>query len=191
VTINTRVGGGVNAKDSLPTSTRTGYYLRKLLREDVSLDPVTGTSKKHYDVHMRFTEIFLIYAEAANEAWGPDGMGTNGFSARNVIAAIRKRAGLKQPDNYLTSITTKEDMRKLIRNERRLELCFEGFRFWDLRRWKANLTETAKGININKTSTSFTIVDVESRTYNDFMFYGPLPEKEIVKFNALVQNEGW
>jgi hypothetical protein len=45
--------------------------------------------------------MFLNYAEAANEAWGPDGMGTYAFSARNVIAAIRKRAGLTQPDNYL------------------------------------------------------------------------------------------
>jgi len=191
-TIKTGVGGGVNAKDSLQTSTRTGYYLRKLLREDVNMDPVSISTKKHYEVHMRYTEIFLIYAEAANEAWGPDGTGANGFSSRNVIAAIRKRAGITQPDNYLASITTKEAMRDLIRNERRLELCFEGFRFWDLRRWKADLTEAAKGININKNNTSFTVVDVESRTYNnDFMHYGPLPEREIVKFNALIQNEGW
>ena len=44
-------------------------------------------------------------------------------------------------------MTHKEKMRELIRNERRIELCFEGFRFWDLRRWKANLTEEAKGIH--------------------------------------------
>ena len=192
VTIKTGVGGGVNAKDSLQTSTRTGYYLRKLLREDVNMDPVSISTKQHYEVHMRYTEIFLIYAEAANEAWGPNGTGANGFSARDAIAAIRKRAGISQPDNYLASITTKEAMRELIRNERRLELCFEGFRFWDLRRWKADLTKAAKGININKTNTNFTVVDVESRAYNnDFMHYGPLPEKEIIKFNALIQNKGW
>lgn len=188
-TIKTGFGGGVNAKDSIQTSTRTGYYLRKMLREDVNLNPSSTTSKNHYAVYMRYTEIFLIYAEAANEAWGPDGTGTNGFSARNVIAAIRKRAGISQPDKYLASISTKEDMRKLIRNERRLELCFEGFRFWDLRRWKADLTETAKGININ--NTNFSVVDVESRLYKDYMYYGPVPETEIVKFNALIQNEGW
>jgi hypothetical protein len=191
-TIITGVGGGTNSKDSIQTSTRTGYYLRKLLREDVNLNPVSQVTKKHYDVHMRYTEIFLIYAEAANEAWGPDGTGSNGFSARTVIAAIRKRAGISQPDKYLTSITSKDEMRLLIRNERRLELCFEGFRFWDLRRWKADLTETAKGININKTNTSFTAVDVEARKFNNsFMHYGPVPYVETVKFNSLIQNKGW
>ncbi len=188
--IKTGVGGGNNAKDSLQTSTRTGYYLRKLLREDVNLNPTAVTTKNHYEVHIRYTELYLSYAEAANEAWGPDGTGTNGFSARNVIAAIRKRAGLTQPDNYLASITTKDDMRTLIRNERRLELCFEGFRFWDLRRWKANLTEPAKGVNIS--GATYTVVDVEPRVYkNEYMYAGPLPAREVVKYNALIQNKGW
>lgn len=188
--INTGLGGGSNAKDSIQTSTRTGYYLKKLLREDVNLNPASPSTKKHYEVYMRFTELFLIYAEAANEAWGPDGIGTNGLSARSAIAALRIRAGIAQPDNYLASISTKEDMRNLIRNERRIELCFEGFRFWDLRRWKSDLTETAKGINITK--TSFTVVDVEQRLYNnDFMHYGPIPEREFLKYNSLIQNKGW
>jgi len=189
-TIKTGVGGGINAKDSISTSTRTGYYLRKLLREDVNLDPVSIAGKNHYETHMRYTELFLIYAEAANEAWGPDGMGSHSYSARNVIAAIRKRAGITQPDAYLASITTKEDMRALIRNERRLELCFEGFRFWDLRRWKANLTEAAKGIDIN--NTTMNVVNVEAREYdNTYMYYGPVLETEMVKFDQLIQNAGW
>lgn len=188
--INTGVGGGINAKDSILKSTRTGYYLRKFMRDDVNLDPVSLVSKNHYNTHMRYTEVFLIYAEAANEAWGPDGKGTHNYSARNVIAAIRKRAGIKQPDNYLASITTKEAMRTLIRNERRLELCFEGFRFWDLRRWKEDLTQPAKGINI--TGTTFSVVNVEERKYdNTYMIYGPLPKNEVLKYNALIQNEGW
>jgi len=192
VTINTGIGGGVNAKDSIPTSTRTGYYLKKLLRDDVNMNPVSLSSQKHYMVHIRYTEMFLIYAEAANEAWGPDGTGTNGFSSRNVIAAIRQRAGITQPDLYLGSVTTTEQMRDLIKNERRLELCFEGFRFWDLRRWNADLTESAIGINISQNGTVFSEVEVEPRVYNnDFMHFGPIPANEIVKFSALVQNEGW
>ncbi|MGV8136633.1 MAG: RagB/SusD family nutrient uptake outer membrane protein [Mangrovibacterium sp.] len=188
--INTGAGGGINAKDSIETSTRTGYYLKKLLVEEVNLNPVSTTTQKHYEVHMRYTELFLIYAESANEAWGPDGTGSLGFSARNVIAAVRKRAGIAQPDNYLNSVTTKEAMRELIRTERRIELCFEGFRFWDLRRWKADLTEPAKGIAINK--TSLTVVEVEPRLYNNtFMHYGPLPERETTKYDALIQNSGW
>jgi starch-binding outer membrane protein, SusD/RagB family len=190
VTIKTGVGGGTNRKDSIMTSTRTGYYLKKLLREDVNVNPSNPSSKRHYDPKIRATEIFLIYAEAANEAWGPDGTGTNGFSAREVIGAIRSRAGITQPDNYLASIATKEEMRVLIRNERRLELCFEGFRFWDLRRWKADLTETAKGIDIS--GTTYEVVNVETRAYdNNYMIYGPLPYSEVLKYSNLVQNNNW
>jgi hypothetical protein len=171
-----------------PTSTRTGYYLRKLLREDVNANPTSLTVQKHYPVHIRYTEIFLAYAEAANEAWGPDGTGTHGFSARNVIAAIRRRAGITQPDAYLASIITKEAMRELIRNERRLELSFEGFRFWDLRRWKENLNEQVKGVII--TNNVFNIQPVENRQYADFMYHGPIPLTEVLK-TSLTQNKGW
>ena len=83
-------------------------------------------------------------------------------------------------------------MRELIRNERRLELCFEGFRFWDLRRWKADITQTAKGISITgETTKNYQPIEVDAREYKDYMYYGPIPYSEILKFNALVQNQGW
>lgn len=177
-----------DAVNVLSTSTRTGYYLRKLLREDVNANPSNSSVQKHYPVHIRYTELFLIYAEAANEAWGPDGTGTFGYSARDVIVAIRKRAGLMQPDNYLTSITNKDDMRALIHNERRLELSFEGFRFWDIRRWKESITEPAKGVII--TNNVYSVQSVENRQYSDFMYYGSIPLNEALKAN-LQQNKGW
>lgn len=188
-TIRTGVGGGVNAVDSVDNSTRTGYYLKKLLREDVNANPSKPSDQKRFDTHIRYTEIFLNYAEAANEAWGPTGKGTHNYSAKDVIAAIRRRAGITQPDNYLKSITDKETMRQLIQNERRLELCFEGFRFWDLRRWKKDLTEAVNGIHID--NGTFTIFKVEDRVYdNNYMHYGPIPNSEIVKF-GITQNAGW
>jgi hypothetical protein len=187
--INTGVGGGSNALDAGLTSTRTGYYLRKLLREEVNANPSASSSQQHFQTHIRYTELFLNYAEAANEAWGPDGKGTFTFSAKDVIGAIRKRAGITQPDSYLASIASKEQMRTLIRNERRLELCFEGFRFWDLRRWKEDLTVPAKGVSIN--GSTYTYFTVENRLYdNSYMIYGPIPDKEVTKFN-FVQNQGW
>ncbi|MBN2274229.1 MAG: RagB/SusD family nutrient uptake outer membrane protein [Bacteroidales bacterium] len=186
--INTSTNGGDDAVDYLKTSTRTGYYLRKLLREDVNVDPTVMLGKKHYPVHIRYTEIFLAYAEAANEAWGPDGKGPHAYSARDVIAAIRSRAGITQPDSYLASISSKEDMRALIQNERRLELCFEGFRFWDLRRWKKDLTEPAMGVRI--TDGNFVVSTVEKRLYEDYMVYPPLPYNEVLK-TGMVQNNGW
>lgn len=189
-TITTGFGGGVDAKDSLTTSTRTGYYLRKLIREDIIFsNDGTATTKKHYTTRMRYTELFLNYAEAANEAWGPTGVDTLGFSAKDVILALRKRAGITQPDVFATAVTSKEAMRQLIQNERRLELCFEGFRFWDLRRWGSPLSETAKGIKI--TGNLYETQDIEKRIFKPTMQYGPIPYSEIVKFSALEQNAGY
>ena len=188
-TINTGVGAGDDGLDAVQNSTRTGYYLRKLLREDVNLNPSSTSNQKHFNTHIRYTEIFLTYAEAANEAWGPDGTGPNTYSAKDIIAAIRQRAGISQPDAYLAAMNSKEEMRQLIRNERRLELCFESFRFWDLRRWKEDLTVPAKGVRIE--GGSYNYFTVEERSYdNSYMHYGPISDKEIVKFN-LVQNNGW
>lgn len=178
------------------TSTRTGYYLRKLLRDDCNASTSAPNAKYHYPVRIRYTEIFLAYAEAANEAWGPEGKGTHSYSAYDVIKAIRKRAGIgtANGDPYLESIKDNKDkMRELIRNERRLELCFENKRFWDLRRWKADLNETAKGMQIDKEGTTlkYTQIEVEKRNYKDYMYYGPVPYDEILKWNNLEQNKGW
>lgn len=190
-TINTGVGGGINRLDSIPQfSTTTGYYLKKLLRPDVKLNndgSVVG--QRHFDVYFRFTELFLIFAEAANEIGGPDHQ-VNGMSPRAVITAIRQRAGITQPDIYLASITTKEAMRNLIRNERRLELSFEGHRFWDLRRWGMPLNETAKGMFIDGTNYNV-IPSVEIRNYPSFATYMPIPNDETLKFPELEQNSGW
>ncbi|MFA5329443.1 MAG: RagB/SusD family nutrient uptake outer membrane protein [Prolixibacteraceae bacterium] len=187
---------GNDKKDSLNVATRTGYYLRKLIREDITF-PDNGTAptpQKHYKVFVRFTEIFLNYAEAANEVGGPDYVVPNfNQSARDVIGAIRKRAGIKQPDTYLASISDQQKMRELIRNERRLELCFEGFRFYDLRRWDLNLTEPAKGVNITPNGNSYTFdyVNIDDRKYEPYMQFGPVPLQEILKYSELKQNAGW
>ena len=176
-------------------STRTGYYLRKFLDMNVNANPSNTTNGYHIKPWIRYTEIFLGYAEAANEAWGPQGEGTHGYSAYDVVKAIRQRAGIGEngSDPYLESIKGDRDkMRELIRNERRLELCFEGFHFWDLRRWKVDiskLNETVRGMKI--TGNNYEVVDVEKRDYKDYMYYGPVPYSEILKFDALIQNKGW
>src|SRR5690606_11800493 len=114
-------GDGINIRE---TSTRTGYYMKKRLRMDVNVNPASTTGKAHYNPRIRYTEMYLIYAEAANEAWGPTGDGGNGFSAYDIIKAIRKRAGvgMDNGDQYLEECKNDPvSMRELIRNERRLE----------------------------------------------------------------------
>ena len=182
------------------SSTRTGYYMRKWLRSDVNLNPGSVTGQRHYTPRIRYTELFLDYAEAANEAWGPTGKGAHNYSAKDVIKAIRQRAGVGGTDDpYLEQCAANKDkMRELIRNERRLELCFENHRFYDLRRWKVELNklnETAQGMQIDKDADGnlkFTVLpNVEVRNYKDYMYYGPIPFTELQKYNALEQNKGW
>lgn len=172
------------------TSTRTGYYLKKLLQPAVNIDPKVMSTARNFYTIFRYTEIFLNYAEAANEAWGPDQDPKGyGFTPRTIIAAIRKRAGMPVADPYLATVVTQSDMRQLIRNERRLELCFEGFRFWDMRRWDIGLNETVKGMSI--TGTNYSLIDVEPRIYQPYMKYGPIPYQETLKNNLTLQNNGW
>ena len=191
------------------TSTRTGYYLRKMLRDDVSTSTSGSEIKqKHIYARIRYTEIFLAYAEAANDAWKAFGDGGNGFSAYDVIKAIRKRAGLAtdeigQPlpegDVYLDECAADASgvkMRDLIRNERRIELCFENKRFWDLRRWLMPLNESIKGVQIDRDDKTdelkYTIIEVESRDYDEkYQYYGPIPKSEVLKWSNLKQNQGW
>lgn len=179
---------GLNIRE---VSTRTGYYMKKLLRQDVSRNP-TVNNQKHYKPHIRYTELFLNYAEAANEAWGPMATGGNPHSAYDIIKAIRARAGVgtTNGDAYLETIKGDKDaMRTLIKNERRIELAFEGFRFWDLRRWNANLTEPVTGVSISQ--NTYQVINVETRSFQEFMRFGPVPYSEILKYNALQQNTGW
>ena len=181
---------GINVR---PTSTRTGYYMKKRLRMDVNRNPNSLTGKNHYNPRIRYTEMFLDYAEAANEAYGPTGTGTRSYSAYDVIKAIRRRALGITNDPYLEECKTDQaKMGELIRNERRLELCFESFRFWDLRRWKVSLTklnEVSRGLDVN--ANVYTPINVENRAYQNHMLYGPIPNSEVLKYNQLLQNQGW
>ena len=179
-------------------STRTGYYMRKLLRPDVNLNPSNITNQKSYDARIRWTEMFLDYAEAANEAVGPNvAVAGSKWTAKSVIKSLRERAGICAgvDDPYLNECAQNKDkMRELIRNERRLELCFENHRFYDLRRWQVDLNklnETVKGAEISAPNAGFKTIDVEQRNYKQHQFFGPIPYSEILKYDALQQNSGW
>ena len=193
--------------NSISTSTRTGYYLKKLLRDDVSPLSSSLIEQQHIYPRIRYTEMFLAYAEAANDAWGPKADPTGvGFTAYDVIKAIRERAGLgtdeyglalPEGDVYLEDCASDQNkMTDLIRNERRLELCFENKRFWDLRRWKMPINETVKGMQIDRNEETgeltYTVVDIEARKFDSsYQWYGPIPYSEVLKWSNLKQNKGW
>lgn len=189
------------------SSTRTGYYLKKLLRDDVSPLSSSLIEQQHIYPRIRYTEIFLAFAEAANDAWGPKSDPTGiGFTAYDVIKAIRERAGLAtneigvalpEGDVYLEECAGDQaKMTNLIRNERRIELCFENKRFWDLRRWLLPLNETVNGVEIDRNDETgeltYKPLVVEKREFdNSYQCYGPIPKGEVLKWSNLKQNKGW
>lgn len=194
-TINSYVGAPLDGINQLVSSTRTGYYLKKFMAPGVNLNPSGLVSTAHTYTLARMTELVLNYAEAANEAWGPDGDPNGyGFTARSKIRELRERAGIPAPDPYLSSISSPEEMRMLIKNERRLALCFEEFRFWDIRRWNdvETMQEPVKGVFITHSgdTRAYEYRNIEARAFGENMIYGPIPYNETLIYD-IVQNSGW
>lgn len=191
--ISTFSGADKDGINALETSTRTGYYLKKLLDDGVNLTPGNTSTRNHNKTLLRVTEVMLNYAEAANEAWGPEAdPQAYGFTPKTILLALRKRAGIADADPYATAINTKSDLADLIKNERRIELSFEGHRFYDLRRWNdlASIKKPIAAMVISNDEKTFTIQQLETRNYADYMVYGPVPFEEVLKMK-MEQNKGW
>ena len=107
-----------NGKPS--NTSRIGYNYRKMV------DPTESLWRKKNDYPViRYAEILLMYAEAQNEVAGADA------SVYSALNKIRDRVGMPE----VTPSLSKDAMREIIRNERRIELAAEGFRWDDVRRW--------------------------------------------------------
>lgn len=177
-----------------PRGTRTGYYLKKYA--DEGLDLLQDKTSAHTWIYFRYAEILLNYAEAMNEAYGPDDNAGFTLTAREAINLVRSRPGVNMPG--VTDVT-KENFRNQVRNERRIELAFEEHRFWDVRRWKTGsetLGSPVYGVKCKKVNESFAYeypeTPVEKRVFEDRMYRYPLPMEEIIKTSGkLVQNKGW
>lgn len=194
-TVSTFVGG----KDGLfssPTATKSGYYMSKFV--DQSLDLAKGNTSLRPWVYMRYAEILLNYAEALNES---DNVANN-TATINALDLLRNRANLRPFSTAdKTLLKDQAEMRKYIKQERRLELAFEEHRFWDLRRWKdaeTVLNQPVKGMRITKDDAgnyTYTVFEADGRVFNPKMYWYPIPRKEILKYrNAekpIVQNQGW
>lgn len=162
---------------------RCGYGPKKFIEE---LDPSTnlygGYAQSNNWPYFRYAEILLNYAEAQNEALSvPD------QSVYDAINEVRSRSG--QPD--LIDGLSKEEMRKRIKNERRIELLLEEHRFYDLRRWKDGsvLAEPIMGMNIydDNVTLRYEISKVEERVFTGEHYYLPIPLAEQQK-NPLLKD---
>lgn len=193
--------GGLDSRTRFPNASRSGYYVRKWLSTKVDmLNPEAPQNDFHYYVMLRKTEYYLSYAEAANEAYGPNAVPPGSTqSASTVIKNIRRGAGLTgaSSDAYVNEVAAlgKDAFRSLIQNERRLELAFENHRFFDMRRWVLPLNENVKGVKVVRTAANtfeYSTVDIEPRRFNELKYYYlPIPYSEITKSPGLVNNLGW
>jgi hypothetical protein len=150
------------------------------------------------------TDLYLYYAEALNESEGPSA------EVYENIDIIRERAGLNGVVDSWTnfSITpnkpdTQDGLRKIIQQERLIEMAFEGNRFWDLRRWllaKDVLNKPIKGWNVlGESNTGEAEVFYQLKTLNldkfsrfeekDYLW--PISKNEIINISTLIQNPGW
>jgi hypothetical protein len=189
--------GGKDSREAHFQGTRTGYYLRKWLSIGDMLNPENPSNNHHYHALIRKTELLLNFAEASNEAVGPTATvpGTS-MTAVEAIKIIRGNAGIGN-HAYVDEVAGqgKDAFRKLIQNERRIELAFENHRYFDMRRWLLPLNEPVQGIEITKNADetyTYEVVEVEDRKFDDIKYYYlPIPYNEQVKSANLVNNIGW
>ena len=197
-TINIAEGGS----DSYLTvnSSRTGYYLKKYLTDELVLSQ--EQTAMHQWIYFRYAEILLNYAEAANEAWGPDDGShvATGLTARQALNLVRGRADVNLPPVDLTKYEGETDqirMRAAIKAERRVELAFEDHRYWDLLRWNdgeilGQPIEGTKAISNGDGTFRYETFKVEDRVFSTKMYRYPIPYQEISKSGGIVtQNIGW
>ncbi len=178
--------------------TVTGYLLGKFVDPavyDANVLTLGAGQGNQPWIHLRYAEILLNYAEAINEAEGPQ-------NAIDAVNLIRTRAGMPVLPAGLNQAT----MRLRIQNERKVELSFEEHRFWDVRRWKiASITNnmTAMGVSITKDGNNILQYDYvvpntggnldydPVRVFKEANYFFPIPLSEIAADPNLTQNPGY
>jgi len=177
----------------------TGYYTKKVVNWNLTASAAGVTVESYPWPVMRLADLMLLYAEALNES-------NQGAQALPILNEIRARAGLASVESswsnfakaqFKTKYTTVEGLRNIIRQERGIEMAFEGSRFWDLRRWKTALHSLNGPIytwNISRDN----FVDYNQRIidYNQTFtaprdYLWPISDRELQINPSLVQNTGW
>jgi len=201
------VGGNTKWSELLnPTFrgiTPTGYYVRKIWPNN----SVKNQAPAHWcEPYIRLAELYLNYAEASNEAYGPTSIGVPGatLSSLDAINIIRARVG--QVDVLSQYTTDKDIFRERIKNERCIELSFEGAHYYfDIRRWMdapRTMTTTIMGVTIEKVPISpeyptgfkydrTALSEDRQPTWFPYMYYFPFRAEDGYKMQNFVVNELW
>ena len=177
----------------------TGYALKKLVHPDSEGDGYNKIVTYAWPM-IRLSELYLNYAEAINESVGPN------QEAYDALNAVRERAGISSVEDAwgnasisatLNKHTTQDGFREIIRQERLIELSFEGNRYNDIRRWKQAeqyFNSPVFGWSVDETSVSgyYNITQVGTRSFNSPRdYFHPISINEITINPNLTQNLGW
>lgn len=183
--------GGANGLP-LTNVTTTGYYLRKYVDNSISFEAASTTAATHHNwILFRYAEVLLNYAEAMIHVNGNCDYkdATYTMSAREALNAVRKRAGIPE-----VAACSQDEFLTRVKHERRVEMAFEGQRFWVLRRWK-NLDETkniyAVRITHHDGVLSYEKTLLSERSVSNKLYFYPIANVELFKNKKLVQNSGW
>ena len=193
------VPGGKDSKDgnSNWNTTKTGYYLKKFMNDAFPIDNPWDVAGLQPWIYMRYAEVLLNFAEASNEAYGPDAVPAGAsMSARQAVNMVRARPDVNMP--ALAGGLSQAQMRDAVRYERRVELAFEEHRYYDVRRWQiAPQVESkpAAGIIVTKTGSALTYapkVALDGKTFQNKQYWLPIPRAEILSSGGkLEQNPGY
>jgi hypothetical protein len=184
--------GGQSKPNSTLQQTQTSYYMRKFMGNFENSNSYSGHNEDWLII--RYADILLDYAEAQNEAVGPDA------SVYQQLTALRQRAQIQPGTDGLYGLKagmTQDEMRVAIQNERRIELAFEESRYWDIRRWKIAETimnQPRKGVSITQNGIGFLYNDINVLTtkfMSPKMYLYPIPYDEVLKNPNMKQNPGW
>ena len=201
--------GGKDAAGIDQNNCLTNYYIKKFVYMGLNWSDASVTRQPHSKFFIRWAHMCLVFAESANHVVGPIDASRYGISAKGAIQYLRAR---KTPDGangispavpavadgYLEEVASAGEAAfdVLVKNERRIETCFEGLRFFDLRRWTTDLTELNKPVHgayiTQNTDLSFSYnlnYFVSPRSYSSAFL--PIPYDEILIMSSLIQNEGW
>jgi hypothetical protein len=175
----------------------TGYFTKKVVNWNLVYTSTNITAESYPWPVMRLSDLYLLYAEALNETG-------NSTTALPYLNQIRTRAGLNSIESSWTNFstnptkyTTVAGLRDIIRQERGIEMAFEGSRFWDLRRWKtAPQTLSAPIYGWDVAQTTFADYNRRVLLYSPRFigpkdYFWPVKEYDIQVNPNLVQNPGW
>ncbi|WP_197027616.1 RagB/SusD family nutrient uptake outer membrane protein [Prevotella sp. 10(H)] len=153
-----------------------GSYAWRKFVETGSVYTLASNMPQNFPL-IRLADVMLMYAEAKNEALSaPD------KSVYDAVNDVRDRVGMPA----LPSGLSKEQMRERIYHERMIELCGEGQRYSDIRRWRIG-KDVVDGVWM----TEFTGVNIRQRGFPDHYYLWPIPQNEMDRNPNLVQNPGW